>query len=163
MIGLFSCASRPRIHPQLLSSPIGAKMSKEKVEMSTRGEETEGRTVVGSVVRRRARDVVEEMAKIAEVDRARMTAPAPPAPVFAGGFRYSQRRPRPHRKPINPVPPPSTEELRVAAVRQREFEAREAHLLEEARRIVSRPRTPTPPRKEDDHYDLARWSVRRWK
>ena len=116
---------------------------------------------MGSVVRRRNKDVVEEMAEFAKVDRARMTAPAPPTPIFAGGFRYSQRRPRPHRKPINPVPPPSPEEVRVAAVRQREFAAGEAHLLEEARQIASRPRTPTPPRKVDDHYDLAKWSLRR--
>ena len=131
--------------------------------MSARGEETEERSVVGSVVRRRNEDVVEEMAAIARVERARMTAPAPPSPVYAGGFTYSQRRPRPHRKPINPIPPPSPEEVRVAAVRQREFEAGEAYLLEEARQLAGRPRTPTPPRKPDDHFDLARWSIRRWK
>ena len=129
--------------------------------MSARGKETEERSVVGSVARRRNEDVVEEMAAIARSERARMTAPAPPSPVYAGGFRYSQRRPRPHRKPINPVPPPSPEEVRVAAVRQREFAAGEAHLLEEARQIASRPRTPTPPRLVDDHYDLAKWSFRR--
>ena len=121
------------------------------------------KAVVGSVVRRQSKDVVEEMAVIAEAERARMTAPAPPKPVYAGGFMYSQRRPRPHRKPINPVPPPSPEEVQVAAVRQREFEAREAHLLAEAEQLTSRPRTPTPPRRADDHYDLARWSVRRWR
>ena len=129
--------------------------------MSARGEETEERSVVGSVVRRRNEDVVEEMAAIARYERARITAPAPPPPVYAGGFRYSQHRPRPHRKPINPVPPPSPEEARVAAIRQREFAAGEAHLLEEAGQIANRPRTPTPPRSVDDHYDLAKWSFRR--
>ena len=138
------------------------KGSLNSSSMSARGEETEGGAVVGSVVRRRNEDVVEEMAAIARIERARMTAPAPPTPIYAGGFRYSQRRPRPHRKPINPVPPPSPEEVRVAAVRQREFAAGEAHLPEEARRIADRPRTPTPPRRVDDHYDLAKWSLRRW-
>ena len=117
---------------------------------------------MGSVARRQSGDVVREMAEIAEVEKARMTAPAPPTPTYAGGFRYSQRRPRPHRKPINPIPPPSPEQLRVAAVRQREFAAGEAHLLEEARRLARRPRTPTPPRRSDDHYDLEKWSRRRW-
>ena len=142
---------------------VRSKGPLNSTNMSARGEKTVEKAVVGSVVRRQSEDVVEEMAVIARVERARMTAPAPPTPTYAGGFTYSQRRPRPHRKPINPVPPPSPEEVRVAAVRQREFEAGEAHLLEEARQLAGRPRTPTPPRKVDDHFDLARWSIRRWK
>ena len=119
---------------------------------------------VGTVVRRPTKEVVEEMAAIAKHDRARMVAQASvtPTPVPCPGL-YSQRRPIRHRtrKPINPVPPPLPEEARVAAIRRREFEAGEARLLEEGRRIIDRPRTPTPPRKSDDHYDLARWTLRR--
>ena len=117
--------------------------------------------VVGTVVRRRNEEVVAEMAEIAKHERARMFAQAPPAPPYYGRFAYSERRPVRHQKPINPVPPPSPEEARVAAVRRREFEEGEAHLLDEARRLANRPRTPTPPRKADDHYDLARWAFRR--
>ena len=131
------------------------------VKMSARGGEEGGKVVVGSVVRRRAEDVVEEMAAIAEVERARMFAPPPPTPTYAGGFAFSLRRPIPHRKVINPVPPPSPEEVKIAAVRRREFEEGEAYLLEKARRLASRPRSPTPPRMADDHYDLARWAFRR--
>ena len=141
--------------------PVPVLLSPKIVDqaMSTRGGKEV--VIVGSVARRQSGDVVREMAEIAEVEKARMTAPAPPTPTYAGGFTYSQRRPRPHRKPINPVPPPSPEEARIAAVRRREFEEGEAHLLEEARRLASRPRSPTPPRKPDDHYDLARWAFRR--
>ena len=127
--------------------------------MSARREKV---VVMGSVARRRSEDVLREMAEIAEFEKARMTAQAPPTPAYPGRFAYSQRRPHPHRAPINPVPPPSPEQLRVAAVRQRENAAGEAHLLEEAERLARRPRTPTPPRRSDDHYDLAKWSRRRW-
>ena len=117
---------------------------------------------MGSVARRQSGDVVREMAEIAKFEKARMTAQAPPTPAYPGRFAYSQRRPTPHRKQINPAPPPSPEQVRVAAVRQREDAAREAYLLEEAGRLARRPRTPTPPRRSDDHYDLAKWSRRRW-
>ena len=124
----------------------------------------ERKLVVGTVVRRPSEEVVEEMAAIARHDRARMVAQASPtpSPTPCPG-QYSHVRPIRHRtrKPINPVPPPLPEEARVAAVRRREFEAGEAHLLEEGRRLVDRPRTPTPPRRADDHYDLARWAFRR--
>ena len=128
--------------------------------MSTR----EDKVVVGTVVRRPAKEVVEEMAAIAAQDRARMVAQASPAPTPTISLgRFSQRRPLRHRvrKPINPVPPPSPEEARVAAIRRVEMEAAEAYLLEEGSRLMNRPRTPTPPRKADDPYDLARWSFRR--
>ena len=132
------------------SSPIDAEMSQKS-------------SVVGSVARRPTSEVVEEMAALAAVDRARMTAPQPPTPVFPGGFMYSQRRPRPLRQAINPAPPV----VRVASIREardsREDEERERYLLKQAEEIAGRPRTPTPPRRDDDHYDLARWSMRRWK
>ena len=121
---------------------------------------------VGSVVRRPSAEVVEEMAALAVRDKARMTAPIPPAPQIPGRFCYSQRPPLPHRQPINPVPPASpkhSREVRVAAVSTRDHDEREAFLLEEAEKLARRPRTPTPPRRADDHYDLARWSRQRWK
>ena len=125
---------------------------------------TREKVVVGTVVRRPAKEVVEEMAAIAAQDRARMVAQATPAPTLTISLgRFSQLRPLRHRarKPINPVPPPSPEEARVAAIRRVEMEAAEAYLIEEGRRLANRPRTPTPPRRADDHYDLARWSSRR--
>ena len=129
--------------------------------MSAREEKV---SVVGTVVRRPAEEVVEEMAAIARLNRERMVAQASPTPtpVPCPG-RYSQRHPIRHRarKPINPVPPPSPEEARVAAIRRREWEAGEAHIVEEGRRLLDRPRTPTPPRRSDDPYDLAKWSLRR--
>ena len=118
---------------------------------------------VGSVMRRRSEDVVKEMAEIARWDRARMVAQASPTPTPTPcPGRYSQRRPTRHRKPINPAPPPEPEQVRVAAIRAVEVAEREAYLLEEADRLIRRPRTPTPPRKQDDHYDLAKWSRQRW-
>ena len=134
--------------------------------------------VVGAVVQRRNEEVVEEMARIAIGDRARMfaqaeeaaeaadnekarmTAQAPPTPLYPGRYRDGQHRRR-LRPPINPVPPPSPEEARVAAVRWRQFREEEALLLEDARRWADRPRTPTPPRRKDDPYDLAKWASRR--
>ena len=119
--------------------------------------------VLGSVARRRSEEVVKEMSEIAVYERARMTAQAPPTPPWPGRFQYSQRRPaRRPKKAINPAPPPPPEQMRIAAVRQHEDAAREAYLLEEARRLTHRPRTPTPPRRVDDHYDLAKWSRQRW-
>ena len=127
--------------------------------MSARREEI---VVLGSVARRRREDVLRERAEIAKFEKAKMTAQARPTPAYPGRFAYSRHRPLPHRAPINPVPPPSPEQLRVAAVRQRVSAAEEAHLLEEAERVARRPRTPTPPRRSDDHYDLAKWARRRW-
>ena len=123
------------------------------------------RVVVGTVVRRRNEDVVSEMAGIATEERRRMaaqTAQALPRTPPQCVVMWSRLRPIRHQRPINPVPPPTPEEARVAAVRQRELEAGEAYLLEEGTRLANRPRSPTPPRKADDHYDLAKWSRQRW-
>ena len=121
-------------------------------------------SAVGTVVRRPTAEVMEEMAAIAKSNRKRIVAQASPTPtpVPCPG-QYSRRPPIRHRarKPINPVPPPSPEEARVAAIRRREWEAGEAHIVEEGRRLLDRPRTPTPPRRSDDPYDLAKWSLRR--
>ena len=122
--------------------------------------------VVGSVVRRPSAEVVAEMAALARQDKARMTAPIPPTPRPPGKFWISRRPPLPPRPPINPVAPTSPEHLRsvrVAAVSARDHQEREAYLLEEADKLARRPRTPSPPRHEEDHYDLTRWSRQRWK
>ena len=117
---------------------------------------------VGSVARRRSVDVVEEMAEIAKGERARMVAQAAPTPTPTPcPGRYGQRRPIKHCKPLNPTPPPKPELVRVAAIRAAEDAEREAYILAEGDRLIRRPRTPTPPRKEDDYYDLAKWTRQR--
>ena len=145
---IVSCGKSPPCSSLSPPSPIVANMSEEEVE-------------VGSVVRRLSSEVVEEMAALAVVEKARMTAPAPPALQFPGRFAYSQRRPRKLHRPINPAPP---ETFRVAAMTASwDDDERERFLLKAAEEAARRPRTPTPPRRPDDHFDLARWSVRRWK
>ena len=122
----------------------------------------EEKVVVGSVARRPNSEVVVEMAAIAVEERRRMTTPAPPTPVYPGRFMYSHRRPRPLHRPLNPAPPEHA--FQVAAVRTSwDRDERERFLLEAAEEAARRPRTPTPPRQPDDFYDLARWSVRRWR
>ena len=121
---------------------------------------------VGSVVRRPSAEVVEEMAALARQDKAQMATPIPPMPRPPGRFWISQGPPLPRRPPINPVAPASperTREIRVAAISGCGHDERETFLLEEAEWLARRPRTPTPPRRADDHYDLARWSRQRWK
>ena len=122
------------------------------------------KVVVGAVARRREDEVVAEMAEIAKGEKARMAAQAAqalPKPLHLERIEWSRLRPVRWRRPINPIPPPSPEEVVAAAVKRRELEEGEAYLLEEADRLASRPRSPTPPRAKDDHYDLARWSFRR--
>ena len=134
------------------------------------------KVTVGTVVRRRSEEVVTEMARIARYEKARMvaqaeeadelareekarmTAQAPPTPLYPGRYRESQR-PRRLRHQINPAPP-QPEVVRVAAIRAAAEE--EALLIEATDRLVRRPRAPTPPRRSDDHYDLAKWSRQRW-
>ena len=136
------------------------------------------KVVGGTVVRRQTEEVVAEMARIAMYDKARMSAQAeetaevarrekarmtvqvPPTPLYPGRYRDGQR-PRRLRPPINPIPPPSPEQARVAAVRGRQLQEEEARLLKDAERWADRPRTPATPRCKDDHYDLARWASRR--
>ena len=111
------------------------------------------------VVRRPAAEVVAEMAALARQDRAKMTAPIPPTPRPPGRFWISRRPPLP--PPINPCTPASPERrrsVRVAAVSANAHQEREALLLKEAEEAARRPRTPSPPRRDDDHYDLARWN-----
>ena len=143
-------------------APNASRIPSSLSAMSAR--EDAERFAVGTVVRRRSEEVVEEMAKLAEGEKARMVAQASPSPtVIIHLDRYSARPPIRHRarRPINPAPPPSPEEIQVAAIRRREHRAAEAHILEEGRRLMERPRTPTPPRRADDPFDLARWAFRR--
>ena len=128
--------------------------------MSTGG----NKAVVGAIAKRPAKEVVVEMAAIAAQDRARMVEQSSPAPTPVVMLeRYSQRPPIRHRarRPVNPVPPPSPEEARVAAARGRQLAEEEAFLLEAAERWGSRPRRPAPLNRNDDPYDLAKWASRR--
>ena len=121
------------------------------------------RVVADTVVRRRPEEVVAEMAEIAKEEKARMAAQAAQAlqmPPCLEKVKWSRLRPIRLIKPINPIPPPSPEEVVVAAVKRREFEAEEAQAIEGARRLFNSPRSPTPPRGNDDPYDLARWAFR---
>ena len=138
-------------HPSVRQPPVNMAERREVV-------------VVGSVARRATADIVEEMAALAVEERARMTAPVPPAPQIPGRFAYSRLPPLRHRKPLNPVPPASpVRGVRVAAMTTQTRDEREVYLLEKAEALRRRPRSPTPPRASDDHYDLAKWSRRRWK
>ena len=132
------------------SSAMSARKVNEKV-------------VVGTVVRRRCEEVVAEMAEIAKYDKARMVAVATPTPTPTPGLgQYSRDRPIKHRRPINPVPPPSPEQLQVAAVKRREHAEEERRFLDNEERIFGRPRAPTPPRAGEDPYGFAKWAARRY-
>ena len=139
---------------------MSAREAREKVRRATRNSE------VGGVVRRPAAAVLEEMEVLAREDRRKITTPIPPAPRPPGRFWIERRPPLPPRHPpINPYVPPSpdrAEIARVAAVRARAHEESEAYLLARADAAAAVPREPSPPRAEDDYYDLARWSRRRW-
>ena len=130
--------------------------------MSTR----EGKRVVAdTVVRRQPEEVVAEMAKIAIEDRARMAAQAAqalPTPRRLERVTWSRLRPVRLDSPINPVPTPSPEQLRVAAVKRREYVEEERRFIDGMERKVGRPRTPTPPRTGEDPYGFARWAQRRY-
>ena len=121
---------------------------------------------VGSVYRRPAADVVEEMRSLASVERRRMTTPVPPTPRPPEGFWIERRPPPPPcRQTIHPYIPPTpdrAEMARVAAVRARAHEESEAWHIARADELLARPREPSPPRAADDVYDLARWNRRRW-
>ena len=122
------------------------------------------------VIRRPKAEVLEEMAALARQDRARMTAPIAPAPRPPGRF-WIDRRP-PQRPPINPFIPVSPErplDAHVAAVRAQARKEEEKASLEREEELrawayehAARPRTPSPPREAEDHYDLARWNRQRW-
>ena len=123
------------------------------------------------VARRPAAEVEEEMGDLARRDRAAMTTPTPQAPRPPGQFFIARRPPLPSPpKPINPyIPdaPDAVRRVRAAAVSARARKENEDFLrplLEEAASTAAAPREPSPPRSDDDVYDLARWSRRysRW-
>ena len=131
--------------------------------MSAR-EDTE-KVVVGTVVRRRSNDVVKEMAKIAKGEKTRIAAQAAqalPKTLRLRDTKWSDLRPIKLRKPINPVPPPSPEQLRIAAVQRRERTKEERRFLDNEAKVFGRPRTPTPPRAGEDPYGFAKWAQRRY-
>ena len=141
--------------------------------MSTPRRDANVKVVVGSVVRRPTAEVLEEMAALARQDRAKLGTPIPPAPrPQTGRFSIVRRPPLPRLPPINPFVPVSPErplDVRVAAARaqaRREEEKaeseREEWLRAWAYENAARPRTPSPPRDAEDHYDLARWNRQRW-
>ena len=139
--------------------------------MSTPKKEARVKVVVGSVIRRPAAEVLEEMADLARQDRKKISTPIPPAPrPQTGRFSIVRRPPLPRHQPINPYTPPSPERdedrlLRVeaAAMSARAHEEGERYLLSMADEIAARPRSPSPRRDEEDHYDLAKWNRKRWK
>ena len=131
--------------------------------MSAR-EDTE-KVVVGTVVRRRSKDVVKEMAEIAKGEKTRIAAQAAqalPRTLRLREAKWSDLRPIKLRKPINPVPPPSPEQLRIAAVQRRERTKEERRFLDNEAKVFGRPRTPTPPRAGEDPYGFAKWAQRRY-
>ena len=123
------------------------------------------RVVADTVVRRRPEEVVAEMAEIAKEEKARMAAQAAQAlkkPLRPMKIAWSRLRPVRLQTPINPVPPPSPEQLRVAAVKRREHVEEERRFIDGMEKRVGRPRTPTPPRTGEDPYGFARWAQRRY-
>ena len=121
---------------------------------------------MGSIARRPSAEVVEKMGVLARQDRAKMSTPFPPAPRPPGRFFVVRRPPLPRQPPvINPYAPPLPDRARIAraaAISARAHKESEAYLLTEADAAAAVPREPSPPRAEDDYFDLARWSRRRW-
>ena len=126
---------------------------------------------LGGVACRPAVEVEEEMGELARRDRVILSTPFPRSPRSPGRFFIAQRPPLPPPpKPINPyVPdvPDAVRRVRAAAISARARKETEAYLrplLEEAASAAAAPREVSPPRKEDDVFDLARWSRRysRW-
>ena len=147
--------SAPRREPGARNKEQGAKSEEQGAR----------RVWVGSVARRPAAEVVEELGALARKDRRRMTTPVTPAPRPPTRFSITWRPPLPPRQPINPYLPDSPDRasvIRAAAVRARALEEVEAYHLAEADAEAARPREKTPPRDAEDYFDLARWNRRRW-
>ena len=121
---------------------------------------------------RPASDRLEEFAAASCDDRRRMSTPFPrPSSGTPHRFWIEQGpklpTPPPRRMPINPAVPDVERQVRAAAISARARDANERYLrplLEEAASAAAAPREQSPPRADDDHYDLARWSRRysRW-
>ena len=147
-----------------LKSPLIAAMSAPRKEGARK------KVVVGCVARRSTAEVMEEMAALARQDRVKLSTPFSPAPRPQGGFSIIRRPPLPRQPPINPLAPPSPDRaedrlrrVEAAAMTARAHEEAEAYLLSMADEDAARPRSPSPPRDSEDHYDLAKWNRRRWK
>ena len=125
---------------------------------------------LGGVARRPAADVEEEMGELARRDRTRITTPIPRPPRAPGRFYIVQRPPLPSPPPINPFRPEVPETMRHVQAAAMSARARNnvaeilQPLLDEAALAAAAPRDVSPPREEDDVYDLARWNRRysRW-
>ena len=139
---------------------------------SPKKQEGARKVVLGSVARRPAEEIVEELEELSRHDRRLLSTPIPrPASGSPGRFFIAQRPPLPPpRRPINPVIPDVPDAVRrvqAAAISARAREATEMYLrplLEEAASASAAPRQKSPPREKDDHYDLAKWGRRlsRW-
>ena len=131
-----------------------------------KGQGARERPCGGGVARRPSAEVLEEMGVLARQDREKITTPIPPAPRPPVRFFVVRRPPLPRQPPVlNPYIPPSPDRARiarVAAIAARDHAESEAYLLAEADAAAAVPREPSPPRADDDYYDLARWSRRRW-
>ena len=139
--------------------------------MSTPRRSAKVKVVVGSVARRPTAEVLKEMAALACQDRAKLGAPFPPAPrPQTASFSIVRRPPPPPINPFIPSSPKRPPSARVAAARaQARREEKKAQLEGEewlrawAYDHAARPRTPSPPRADDDVYDLAKWNRQRWR
>ena len=120
---------------------------------------------MGGVARRPTAEVLEEMEVLAREDRKKLSTPIPPAPRPPGRFSITRRPPLPTPERINPYIPDSPDRARIAqaaAVSARAHSELEAHLLAEANAAAAVPREASPPRADDEFYDLAKWARRRW-
>ena len=128
--------------------------------------------VLRGVKVRPASDQEEDFAAACRDDRRKLSTPIPrPKSGTLHRFWVEQGpklpTPPPRREPINPAIPNGERLVRAAAISARAREETEAYLrplLEEAALAAAAPRGISPPREEDDLFDLARWSGRysRW-
>ena len=133
-----------------------------------------GAVLVGGVTVRPASDREEEFIRACRDDRIKLSTPIPrPASGTPHKFWIGRGPPipaPPQRRPINPIAldiPDDARRIQAAAISARARDANKRYLrplLEEAASAAAAPREQSPPRADDDHYDLARWSRRysRW-
>ena len=137
-------------------------------EQGARGREQGARKKawVGGVARRPAAEVLEEMEVLACEDRRKLATTIPPAPRPPARFYVTRGPPLPTPEKINPYVPASPDRARIAraaAISARAHLESEAYLLAKADAAAAVPRETSPPRAEDDFYDLAKWVRRRWR
>ena len=118
---------------------------------------------LGSVARRPAVEVERELEELCRRDRCIMATPVPQPPRPPGRFFIARLPPPPKINPYIPDTPDAGRRVRAAAISAGAREDNERYLrplLEEAASAAAAPREPSPPRKEDDYFDLAKWSRR---